>query len=346
MGAIRKVVRVGGLGALAAAGAWLLRRRQAVRAVAPELRSPALYLPLSLDNPVALAVGRRIGSTPSPIRPGVEVRRQRAQVPGAVPVVVLSYLPTHRTEPSAALLWIHGGGTILGAPERDHDWCSRIADELGVVVFNVDYRLAPENPFPAGLDDCFTALRWLHAEATALGIAPGRIAVGGASAGGGLAAALAQRAADENVPVAFQLLLFPMLDDRTVLRREHDGRGTFLWTPRANRFAWTCYLGHPPRPEEPPAYAAPARRIDLTGLPSAWIGVGDLDLFHDEVVDYAHRLRRAGIECDLLVEPGMYHAGGLDHAESAPSVARLRDSAKAALRSALGPAHVSVDGQQ
>jgi acetyl esterase/lipase len=117
------------------------------------------------------------------------------------------------------------------------------------------------------------------------------------------------------------------------------------WTPRTNRFAWTCYLGHPPGAAEPPPYAAPARRRDLSGLPSAWIGVGDLDLFHDEVVDYARRLRGAGAECGLLVEPGLYHAGGLDHADSAPQLERLRTAAKAALRSALAPTtHRSATG--
>ena len=187
------------------------------------------------------------------------------------------YEPIGRTHPTGALLWIHGGGMILGHPEGDHDLCSRIARDLGILVVSVRYRLAPEHPFPAGFDDCFAALRWLHDNATDLGVENSRIAVGGSSAGGGLAAAVAQKAHDEGVPLRFQLLLYPMLDDRTVLLRDTEGRGRITWTPRSNAYAWTCYLGHPPGAVEPPPYAAPARREDLTGLAPAWIGVGNLD---------------------------------------------------------------------
>lgn len=221
---------------------------------------------------------------------------------------------------------------MLGAADYDHAWCSAVAADLGIVVVGVDYRLAPEHPFPAALDDCLTALEWLHDNADDLAVDTRRLAVGGASAGGGLAAAVAQRAVDAGLPVAFQLLRYPMLDDRTLARS--GVRGALAWTPSSNRFGWRSYLGRRPGGDTLPPYAAAARRPDLTGLPPAWIGVGDLDLFHDEDVDYARRLRAAGVPCELLVVPGMYH--GADGVRpDAPSMRDFRDSAVDALRRAL-----------
>jgi acetyl esterase/lipase len=218
------------------------------------------------------------------------------------------YERADRTRPGAAVLWFHGGGMIFGKPEQSHEVCSRWADELGVLVINVNYRLAPEHPFPAGLDDGFTALRWAAKEAEALGVDPNRIAVGGESAGAGIAAALSQLARDRGgPPIRYQLLEYPMIDDRTVLRASHDGRGELVWTPANNKFAWTSYLGNVPREDEARRYAAPGRTEDLAGLPPAWIGVGALDLFYDEDLDYAHRLTEAGVACTLHVAPGMYH---------------------------------------
>src|SRR5690606_687197 len=174
-------------------------------------------------------------------------------------VDVVVHDPPRRERPSCALLWVHGGGMVAGAPEMDHDLCSLVADGAGVLVVSVAYRLAPEHPFPAALDDCATALGWLRAAAEELGVDPGRVAVGGASAGGGIAAALAQRAHDAGRPPAFQLLVYPVLDDRTVLRGApgpDDVRGRIGWTASTNRFGWTAYLGHPPRIEAPAPYAA------------------------------------------------------------------------------------------
>lgn len=322
----------GPAGLLLLATTALVRRRATIRHVAPALRSRALYVPLAIPHPVVLRGVRRIYQGASPVRAGVSVERRL--VPGtpvapAVPVHV--YRPEHLEAPTGALLWIHGGGTIMGHAELDHAWCSEIAERLGLVVVNVSYRLAPENPFPAPLDDCFSALRWLHDAAHELGVDPARIAVGGASAGGGLAAALCQRALDSGtLPVAFQLLVYPMIDDRTCLRRGLGQQGKILWTPTSNRFAWTCYLGHRPTPVEPRPYAAAARREDLSGLPPAWIGVGDLDLFHDEDVDYAERLRAAGVPCDLVVEKGMFHG-----ADSSPTLLHFNEAKLAALARAL-----------
>jgi acetyl esterase/lipase len=176
-------------------------------------------------------------------------------------------------------------------------------------VVSVDYRLATEHPFPAAHEDSLRALRWLHGDAEALAVDPTRIGVSGESAGGGLAAGLVQRAVDEGVPVCFQHLLYPMLDDRTVPRAEAEGGWNAVWTPTSNRFGWTSYLGHEPGLPAPLPYAVPARRTSLEGMPPTWIGVGTADLFHDEDVAYAEALRAAGVACALHVVPGMFHAG-------------------------------------
>jgi acetyl esterase/lipase len=207
--------------------------------------------------------------------------------------------------PLPAVLWIHGGGYVIGTAAQEDTTCRRFARRLGALVAAVDYRLAPEHPFPTPLDDCHDALAWLAARDD---VDPSRVAIGGASAGGGLAAGLALLARDrgEVRPVA-QVLAYPMLDDRTVLRAGVDERNLRLWDNRANRFGWSSYTGVPPGSPEVSGFAAPARHEDLTGLPPAWIGVGTLDLFHDEDVTYAERLRDAGVDCDLDVVDGAFH---------------------------------------
>jgi len=197
----------------------------------------------------------------------------------------------------------------MGSADGYHAEGERYASELGLLVVNVDYRLAPETPFPGPLEDCYAALRWTALHATELGIDPGRIAVAGDSAGGGLAAALVQLAHDRaEVTPAFQLLLYPMLDDRTTLRADHAGRGEYVWSPGSNRMGWTAYLGRAPQERHAPEYAAPARREDLRGLAPGWIGVGTLDLFFPEDREYARRLNAAGVPCELHEVPGGYHA--------------------------------------
>lgn len=322
-------------GAVATAGAAVRAgraRARAIEAVDPALRSPALRVPASVRGPGSLRVGRRlIAAATTPVERGVELTER---VVGGVRV--LCYERPDRRRPSGAVVWLHGGGTVMGRPEQAHAFASHLASRLDVLVVNVDYRLAPEHPFPAALDDAVTALEWVHAAADELGVDRDRVAVGGDSAGGGLAAALAQRALDEGIPVSFQALVYPMLDDRTVLRADHGHRGRFVWTPTSNRYAWTAYLGHPPQPGPERPYAAAARREDLRGLPPAWIGVGDLDLFHDEDVDYALRLEAAGVPCRLRIEPGTYHAADSLLPDAGPSRAFRAD-----LVEALAP-HVSA----
>lgn len=329
-------------GSLFAGGATMVgrsvaRRRPAIDAVAPELRNPVLYLPLDLTDERKLAMGRALLRRGLPPVAGVDIRsRVLAGDDGAPAPRVVVYERPDRERPSGALLWIHGGGMVMGTPEQDHQWCSSLADELGILVASVDYRLAPEDPFPAGLDDCMATLTWLDESADELGVASSRIAVGGASAGGGLAAAVCQRARDEGGPtVHFQLLNYPMLDDRTVLVDDHEGRGAFVWTPTSNQFGWSAYLGGHPAEDDDRRYAAPGRTADLAGLPPAWIGVGGLDLFHAEDVDYARRLQDTGVECELYEVPGMYH-GAEQVAAKAPSMRAYRAAMVEALRRAVG----------
>ena len=217
----------------------------------------------------------------------------------------LLYAPEKRGS-TGAYLHIHGGGYIGGRKEYADLMNTRIAATLGVIVLAVGYRLAPEYPVPVPLDDCYAALAWLHDQSTNLRIDPARIAIGGESAGGGLAAALAIRARDEGkYPVCHQHLTYPMLDDRTGTP-EHFGDplvGEFVWNRESNRFGWSCYLG------EYPAQApfVPARVAQVDGLPPTWMFTVSMDLFRDENIEYAQRLLAAGIDTELVVMPGACH---------------------------------------
>lgn len=299
----------------AAAVAGLTKHRQVGRA-RPELRVPAAYTPNPLTDRSLPLMKAALARLPH----AEDTGRTQVSVPSPDgPVPAFTYTPTSG-EPHGALLWIHGGGRVLGSAAQDHDLCQMFADHAGVFVLSVDHRLAPEHPYPAPLDDGHAALTWLVERRGT----DGPIAVGGASAGGGLAAELAQRAHDEGLQVDFQLLLYPMLDDRTLSHGPHD-RGRLVWTPGANRVGWSAYLGHPAGQAEERPYAVGARRADLTGLAPAWIGVGDLDLFYDEDVDYARRLEAAGVAVELHVEEGMYHgADALPGASTTPSMVALR----------------------
>ncbi|MDN5929558.1 MAG: alpha/beta hydrolase [Pseudonocardia sp.] len=244
------------------------------------------------------------------------------------------YRPRYLDGTAPALLWSHGGGYLVGNPEQDEATSIGFARELGITVAAIRYRLAPAHPSPAAVEDAYAALRWLVAHAGERGVDPARIAIGGASAGGGLTASLALYAHDRGeVRPAFQLLVYPMLDDRTV-RTDLDTRNVRVWTARSNRFGWTSYLGQEPGSAGVSPYAAPARREDLSGLPPAWIGVGTLDLFHDEDLAYAERLRQAGVPCDVVIVPGAFH--GFDAILRNREVSRGFRAAQArALRGAL-----------
>jgi len=329
-------VKLGATTAIAVAGvtgvALAVARQYRTVAPAPrELRTWQVWIPLSITGPLTLRLARRLFGPTVPVD-GVDV----VEHPDGGTQGVYVYRPVGSpAEGLPALLWIHGGGTILGTPEEDHELCSQLAEAAGIVVVSARYRLAPEHPFPAAHDDCYAALTWTRAHATEIGVDPERIAVGGASAGGGLAAGVVQRAVDDGVPVAFQLLVYPMLDDRTTLRPA-SGRDHLIWSRASNRYAWTAYLGRSPAPGDAPEYAVPARRTDLAGLPPTWVGVGDLDLFLDEDVDYARRLEAAGVPVELVVVPDMYHAADVDLHATVPSMTRFRQQLHAAVASTLG----------
>jgi len=220
-------------------------------------------------------------------------------------------LPDGRDNVTAAIYWIHGGGMVAGSYDGDEFMCKTWASKYNVPVVSVEYRLAPEHPYPAPLHDCVSGLNWLHAEAALLGVDPNRIVLVGASAGGGLAAGTALFNRDHGaVPLKAQVLIFPMIDDRDATASNHEITYPKCWNRAANRFGWSAYLGALDGTPDVPIYAAPARATldQLRDLPPAAIDVGELDAFRDEDIEYAQKLLQAGVACDLLVTTGAFHA--------------------------------------
>lgn len=255
---------------------------------------------------------------------------------GAPDVRVVVHRPAETKGKVAAILHIHGGGYVIGEPSVGDIANKGIVRELGCAIYSVDYRLAPETAHPGPVEDCYAALSYVVENAAALGVDAARIGVMGESAGGGLAAALALLARDRGGPkLAFQHLIYPMLDDRTGVSSEpHPYTGGFVWTPVQNRYGWGALLGHAPGGGDVSHYAAPARAEDLAGLPPSFIAVGALDLFLEEDLEYARRLMRAGVPVELHVYPGAYHGFQLA-GEAAVTRAANRDSLES-LRRALG----------
>ncbi len=306
--------------------------RMDIDAADPALRRSLSRLP-AIDPSKALV--RFLGRHATAVLPGYRnrsVTTTRARAGGI-------RLRIHRSTSGPmgpAVLWFHGGGMVLGSPKQDDRMCADTAAELGITVIGASYRLAPEAPFPAAHQDAFAAWEWVQAHAVELGIDPSRVVVGGESAGGGVAAGLVQRLHDgAGVQPVAQWLFAPMLDDRTAARRELDSLDHLVWNNRANLYGWGAYLGDEPGAEEVAPYAVPARRTDLSGLPPTWLCVGDIELFHDEVVHYAARLRAADVPVELDVIPGGAH-GFEAWAPTAPISLRLLDRARHWLASTLG----------
>lgn len=272
--------------------------------VAEELRAPLSKMP-ALD--VMSAGRRRLAQFALSLMPRARVAGVRTRIMREVGAGVRLYLPENRRG-NGALLWIHGGGYVIGRAAQDDRFCATTAAALGVPIVSVEYRLAPKHSFPAPLQDCMAAWDWLVESAWRLNIDPTRIAIGGQSAGGGLAAGLVQAVHDSggHRPAA-QWLFCPMLDDRTAARRELDEVEHFVWNNRSNAFGWSAFLGGEPGAAKQPAYAAPARRKDLSGLPPTWIGVGDIDLFAEEDRIFAERLQAAGVDVTFMAVPGAPH---------------------------------------
>lgn len=255
--------------------------------------------------------------------------------PGAPPVRILLYRPSGHSGRLPAYLQIHGGGYVLGAADGGELANRALAAELSCLVVAVDYRLAPETRGPGSVEDCYAALEWLHEHASGLGVDRSRIAVGGESAGGGLAAALALLARDRGrLAICFQNLVYPMLDDRTAaMVRRNPFTGQHLWTHEHDRFGWSALLGAAPGAVGVSPYLAPARATDLRGLPPALITVGQLDLFLEEDIDYATRLMQAGVPTELHVYPRAFH--GFDWEPSAQVSQAIRRDRLNALRRAF-----------
>jgi acetyl esterase/lipase len=221
------------------------------------------------------------------------------------------YRPTVGEQPGSAALYLHGGGMIFGLQHIGDMYDLAVRDYVaasGVPMLVVDYRVAPEHPHPTPVEDCYAALRWLTANAEALGFDPTRLAVMGDSAGGGLAAGVCLMARDRDGPaIAAQLLIYPMLDDRAATP-DPQLLPFLTWTYDDNATGWGALLGDSVETDRVSQYAAPARADDLTRLPPTYIDTGDLDIFRDEDIAYARRLADAGVPTELHLHPGCPHA--------------------------------------
>lgn len=311
--------------------------------VNPELRTFAKTIleftskapPLSM----ATLAKQRQGMSAFLPKPRPEVPVERRSVPGGngAPDVEIYVVNMKAGTGRPCIVYIHGGGFVSGSAKDSIRASQDLATALDCVVIAVEYRLAPETTYSGSIEDNYAALRWTHGNAAALGIDRAKIAIMGESAGGGHAALLAIVARDRGeVPVCFQCLVYPMLDDRTGTSRAvpwHQGK--IIWNPQSNRFGWESFLGGKAGVAQVPAGAVPARVADLAGLPPAWIGVGSIDLFVDEDVDYAQRLNAAGVPAELIVVPGAFH--GFDNPMVPAKISQWFNAAKLdALRRGFG----------
>ncbi|MEM8767127.1 MAG: alpha/beta hydrolase [Pseudomonadota bacterium] len=297
----------------------------------PELK-PALEAlpPLEITRENVAMIRELLANQPTP-EPPYQVDEDVLSVPGPDGDVPVYVYRKEKRPGQSVLLWIHGGGYLIGSAQDER--ARTIAHELDCTVLSVEYRLAPEHPFPAGPEDCYAVLEWMFANAESLGIDSTRVAIGGASAGGGMAAGVALMNRDRaNHPLALQLLLYPMVDN---LHDTESGQyeNHPVWNQGTSFRAWEMYLDGEPGLDAP-AYAAATRASDLSGLPPAYVCVGAEDLFRDEDVAYAQRLNAANVPCELAVFPGLYHGADMFVPDAAIS-RRLQRSFLAALGDAL-----------
>lgn len=314
-----------------------------LRLVDPELRPAARQL-LDLASKMpplsdqAIAAMRTGGGLPvgTPLL-GIPIQERKVPVGHGMPDVTVYIINAKAGEKRPGILHTHGGGYVLGTAKGERRRLQEIARDLDCVVVSVEYRLAPETRYTGSIEDNYAGLRWMHAQAMELGVDRARIAVMGESAGGGHAALLALAARDRaEVPLVLQVLIYPMLDDRTGSSRAVPPFiGTLLWTAEANRYGWQSFLGQVPGGLQVPAAGVPARVENLAGLAPAFIGVGGIDLFVSEDIDYARRLNEAGVPTELLVVPGAFHA--FDGIAAETAIAKRFTQAKMnALRRAFG----------
>lgn len=250
----------------------------------------------------------------SPKHP-VESKTHKVQTRDGATINVIQVSPPHRKENGAAVLQIHGGGMVSGSAEVwvESGIVGGLATATGIDFFSVEYRLAPEHQLDGLVDDCYDALEWLSSNAASLGIDNSRIGVFGESAGGGIAAGVALQARDKGLspPLRKQILIYPMIDDRNLTPDERIAP-LAMWTYENNKTGWSALLGKgvpgTDKVNELVKYAVPARVEDLSGLPDAYIDVGQLDIFVEEDIEYARRLHKAGVQVDLNVYKGLPHA--------------------------------------
>lgn len=307
--------------------ALLARLDPELRPVAREMLAQAAQMPAFTEANLP-ALRKMYESWVKPPLPGIAVEQRHVPIPGGAPDVSVYVINARPGAARPAILHTHGGGFIVGTPRADIPKLQRMAQTLDCVIVSVDYRLAPQTHWQGSVEDNYAALKWLHGHAAELGAHPDRIAVMGESAGGGHAALLAITARDRGeVPLVFQCLIYPMLDDRTgSVRAVAPPVGQLLWTAPDNRFGWRSFLGQEPGTADVPVSAVPARVPSVKGLPPTYIAVGSLDLFVDEDVAYARRLTRAGIATELHVIPGAFH--GFDEIAAGTAIARRFTAAR------------------
>jgi acetyl esterase/lipase len=267
-----------------------------------------------------------------PPNPNVVVEDRAVPGPQDAPdVAVRIYRPANASGTLAGLLYIHGGGMVLGNLDAEHLNATALCEALGVVVVSTDYRKAPEHPHPAQVSDCYAALQWVGANAAELGIDPDRLAIYGSSAGGNLCLATAMMARDNGGPaLCFIMPIYPMVDHRHVTQSSQEITEVGIWDRDGNIEAWTHFLGD----DEPDDYAAPLHAASLAGLPPTFIDVGTMDLFRDEDIALVQRLVQEGVPTEFHLNPGAYHASELFAPEAALSQ-RIVATRLAALTRAL-----------
>lgn len=330
-----------GLAQTAAGDAAALPIEQRLAPIAPELRPAARRMIESGFPPITAEMLRNMPDGAGPPTPellaGIPISETDVPAGGALPGVKVFVVNADATKQRPAILHIHGGGHVVGSARGELRYLQETAAALDCVIVSVEYRLSPKARYHQSTEDTYAGLKWLWSNAPALGADRARLAVMGESAGGGHAAILALKARDRGeLPLVFQSLVYPMLDDRTGTTAAVPAHiATVGWSPPENHLGWASFLGAEPGGPVVPLEAVPARREDLAGLAPAWIGVGGVDLFVNEDIEYARRLTLAGVPTELLVVPGGFHGFDRIAPETLPAQ-RFNQSKLEAIRRAFG----------
>ena len=279
-----------------------------LRDIANQLLNGNIQIPSISQNVLKQSRAGLLAMRKQPLA-GTSVTNRRVPGMKGQPDVEIFIINADSDKKRPAIIHTHGGGFVMGSAQDSIQTLQAMSQNLDCVIVSVEYRLAPETTYIDSIEDNYAALKWVYKHAESLGVDPERIAVMGESAGGAHAALLAITARDRGeIPIAFQCLIYPMLDDRTGSSRSVPPHiGKILWTAESNRFGWSSFLGVDAGSNNVPAQAVPARITNLSGLPPTFIGVGSLDLFSDECIEYAQRLNASAVSTELLVIPGVFH---------------------------------------